>query len=232
MLPYSREILFSVFQSYQSSYGWLIVLFYLGLLPGLWWLIRAAPGPVARFWALWVLALAWALVGQLFFVKTFLAYDFIARYEAWLFFAQTLGLLWAGGWGLRSGAAFRAPGSAWLSGIMCFIGLLMLPLWDFVAQLNAGQEWPAALSAARWFGTAPGPTVVVTFALLLRIRAHWLLWVLPLVWSFKAGLVAYWLGLTSDYSLLLVGVVAAIFAVINTRHPGWNGLGRDSGRAK
>lgn len=212
MLPYSRDILFAVFQDYQSSWWGMIVLFYLGFLMGLGCLKQGPAWP--RAFILGWMALAWAATGVLFFCLAFASYDFVATYEAAAFGVQSLLLLVAAAQALCLPAEPQKGAPGWLVNLMLLVGLLGLPLWDWLVQFSAGQDWRSALAAARWFGTAPGPTVVVTFAVLLRLGTRWWAWIIPLLWSCKAALVAHWLSVTVDYVIPLSGILALTFALL------------------
>lgn len=212
MLPYSQEIWFAVFGQY-NSHVWPAILAFYGLFAAAFW--RALARPESRAGSSFlplVLAAAWLWTGIGFYALSFASYDFLAPYEAGLWTIQALILLvtlsFRGGFVLARSAGIQS----WTGFLAIGFGLLLSPLLDLVAGVPASQ--------LRWFGIAPGPTLMVSLGVFLLVRVRWYLWLLPLIWSFKAGLVAWWLGIFQDLLLPVISVLFAAIGVWSSRPSG------------
>lgn len=210
MLPYSQEVWFAVFGQYNSSV-WPAIVFFYGLFALAFW--QNLSLPVERLGGSFlplVLASAWVWTGIGFYALAFSSYDFLAPFEAALWIVQaliTLGVLWIdGGFDCRRAKGFER----WAGFLALGFGLLLSPLLDLVAGVQTAQ--------LRWFGVAPGPTLVVSLGVFLLARARWYLWLLPLLWSIKAGLVAWWLGVFQDLLVPLISVILAGVGIWSRRH--------------
>lgn len=122
--------------------------------------------------ALALLALSWLCVAWAYLLERHADINTGAPYFA-LGFCIQAGLL---GWmALRRPAA---PPSAGIAGrlamLLVLIALVVLPA---LAPANGRGWWQAEV-----FGLAPDPTVAATLGVLLFWRAHWVLWVIPLLW--------------------------------------------------
>lgn len=119
-----------------------------------------------------LLALAWLCVAWAYLLERHADINTGAPYFAAGFGIQA-GLL---GWmALRRPAA---PASAGIAGrLAILLVLIALVVHPALAPANGRSWWQAEV-----FGLAPDPTVAATLGALLFWRAHWLLWVIPLLW--------------------------------------------------
>jgi len=118
-----------------------------------------------------VLGAGWAWVGWAYHLTRYADINTGAPYFAAAFALQAL-LLWL--CALRPGSLTTSPlrrrGGLLITGA----GVLAYPLLALVD----GHGW----SRAEVFAIVPDPTAVVTFGVLLALRAHWLAWIIPLAW--------------------------------------------------
>jgi hypothetical protein len=81
--------------------------------------------------------------------------------------------------------------------------------------LLLGHEW----QALQHVGTAPAPTVILTFGVLLlaaeRTPVHLL--AIPVIWSIADGATAWALGLWWDLSLPAAGMAAVFLSIVRPR---------------
>lgn len=207
MLPYSLEVLFSVMGRFNASV-WLFHLgLYIGLPLSLLWTWQGGKPRLSGLLLGTLLAFAWVVSGIGFFWLRFANFDFIAPYEAGLFVFQAALVMGAGVGGRIRMYRPSGPLLGWGLGLVAY-GLVLLPLMDYVLS---GQ----AISDVR-FGVAPAAVLVATLGVLSIMRAPWYLWLLPLLWSAKAALTGWWLGLHQDL-LLPVLSLASLGLVIRGR---------------
>lgn len=164
------------------------------------------PRPAGARVAFALLGAAWVWVGWAYHLQRYAEINTGAPYFAWMFFLQA-GLL---GW-----MAWKAPGTA-LSGGMAVEGaaaivLLALAGFPLLAPLAARGWWQAEV-----FALAPDPTAVATLGALLRWRAPWPLWLIPLLWCVVSGATLYALG-SSQAWLLALAALSAVALALRTR---------------
>lgn len=199
MLPYSLEVLFSAFGRHNEAL-WPLALVFYGLAPLLLAWVFSGHKPLLASVVLGAyLALAWLSVGVGFFWLRFAPFDSVAPYEAALFLVQAGLFGWAG---FRGRLRLASSECRWVGLLLVLMAMLLGPMVD--AQ---GGHSP------RWFALAPGATVLASLGILLMVRAPWYLWPIPLAWTAKAGLVAWWLGLDQDLLLPVLGLAALAFAL-------------------
>ena len=212
MLPFTAEILFSSFETYNLAL-WPLpilapVLAVALVLPTLRRVRHGDRGIGA------LLALAWAWVGVGYFILHFAAFDFAAPLYGALFVLQALLLAWIGV--VRDRLLFRFAGDplGWCGLALALAAALAGPLGDGLL----GQGW----ASARVVGLAPGPTAVFTLGMLLltagRTPLH--LAILPLLWTLVAGATAWILSIPQDLALPIVGVGAFALILWKNRQQG------------
>ena len=84
------------------------------------------------------------------------------------------------------------------------IALMALLVYPLLAPLG-GRSW----MQAELFGLAPDPTVASTLAALLLWRAHWLLWIVPLLWCVISSATLIELHSGQAWVLLVLALLAA-----------------------
>lgn len=148
-----------------------------------------------------LLALAWLHVAWRYFGQHYATINTGAAYLAIGFVLQAVLLCWLAS--RRQGAPLSAPVGARgkLALGIALVGLLVYPL---LAPLD-GRPW----TQAELFGLAPDPTVAVTLSALLLWRAHWMMWVLPLLWCLVSSATLMELHSGQAWFLFVLALVAA-----------------------
>jgi hypothetical protein len=213
MLPFTAEILFSSFETYNLALWPLPILApVLAVAIVLLTLRRVRHGDRA-IGAL--LALAWVWIGVGYFILHFAAFDFAAPLYGGLFVVQALLLAWTGFVRGRLAFRFGADLFVWCGIVVALAAALAGPLGDGLF----GRGW----ASARVVGLAPGPTAVFTLGMLLltagRTPLH--LAIIPLLWTLVAGATAWILSIPQDLALPIVGVGAFALLLWKNRQQGW-----------
>lgn len=201
MLPYSLDVLFSLVAGLNTDY-WYAVVVSVALGGGI---LLATVVPAARRLdrvSGFLLALAWIVVGGLFYGVYLEPFFFAAPWFQWVFILQ--GVLLAAFACSRAAELRRDVGvTTWLGRALILYGLLGLPLLD----VFLGSGWPAFRVA----GLSPEPTVVMTCGWLLTRRPGALVPVfafIPLMAGAAAGFAAVGLGWWPDWGVLFAAAVA------------------------
>jgi len=121
-----------------------------------------------------VLALVWLHVAWAYFAQRYATINSGAPYFALGFAAQAVLLFWLAS--RKPAPRLTEPAGA-LGKLALCIALLALLVYPMLAPLD-GRPW----TQAELFGLVPDPTLAFTLAALLLWRAHWLLWIVPLLW--------------------------------------------------
>jgi hypothetical protein len=155
-----------------------------------------------------VLAVGWAGIGWRFHYERYSMINWAALYFAGAFALQAALLLWAAVVsGLDYGGTSRRRRYAGLALIVTALALLPF------ATLAAGRPW-RQLEVA---GLSPDPTAILTLGLLLVARrAHWSLYVVPVLWCLASGLTLWTMKAPDAFVPVLVALVAAA-AVVSLR---------------
>ena len=199
MLPFTADILFSSIAQYNRALWPLppvVLLLGLGTV-----LLTLRPVRDGNRLIGALLAAAWLWIGVGWHMLHFARLDFAAPLYGVLFVLEGLLLLWIA---IRGRLAFRFRG-----GLVGWVGLMLAMLalaWPLVDRL-AGLSW----QSERVVGLAPGPTTVLTLALLLLVanRTPWRLAIIPLLWTLIAGATAWILWIPQDLVLPVVGLGGA-----------------------
>lgn len=200
MLPYTAEVLFSVYGIHLQDI-WpapiaAVALALTALVLG-WKRISNGDRVVGA-----ILALGWIWVGTVFFILTLAEINFAAPLYGALFIAEGLLLGWFGVVRNQLSFRFRPAPAAWIGLALALCGLALYPLADGLMD----PRW----AALRLVWIAPGATVLFTFGMLLlghgRVRVG--LCVVPLLWSAVAAVSGWMLGIWTDVALLPLALLA------------------------
>jgi hypothetical protein len=199
MIPFTAEVLFSLYGRYNMAIGPLLAIGFALCLLALFMALRPFAGSGRAISA--ILAAFWIWIGAIFHF----GYMAPLNWGAWIFGAffivQGLLLAWLGG--ARGRLSFHGePGLRGTVGVILFAFALAYPAMD----LLLGHRWPQLQFA----GTLPAPTVAVTFALLLMTRGRdaIALAIIPLAWALIDGAAAFFLGIWPDVAMAAGAVVA------------------------
>ena len=201
MLPFTSDVLFSSFETYNRALWPLPILAVAVALAMILLTLRPIRGGDRAIGAL--VALAWLWIGVGYHFLHFAAIDFAAPVYGAFFVLQ--GLLF--GWSAlihRLAFRFGADLFGWAGLALTIAAALAWPLAD-----SLGHGW----QSARVAGLAPGPTAAFTLGLLLTAgRAPLHLAIVPILWTLVAGATAWVLTIPQDLALPVAGVGA--FALI------------------
>ncbi|GIK98265.1 MAG: hypothetical protein BroJett029_24740 [Alphaproteobacteria bacterium] len=210
MFAYTAEVLFALVAQYNAAIwpAQIAACFLAGLMlvhavrPFGAWGDRLAGAALAAFW-LWT-AVAFQLVHMA-------AIDFTAPFAALAFLLQGLLLAWTASFRGRVAFRFRRDAAGWLGLALALYGLAGHPavLW------LSGRGWPHTPLV----GVTPGPTTLFTLGMLLLAagRTPFHLAAIPLLWSFAAGIAAWWLRIPEDYVLPAAGILALCLILLKNR---------------
>jgi hypothetical protein len=148
-----------------------------------------------------LLALAWLHVAWRYFSQRYATIHTGAPYFAIGFALQAVLLFWLAC--RRQGARLIGPIGS-LGKLALGIALVALIVYPLLAPLG-GRPW----MQAELFGLAPDPTVALTLAALLLWRAHWLLWIVPLLWCVISSATLIELHSGQAWVLLVLALLAA-----------------------
>jgi len=202
MLPFTADVLFSSFETYNRAL-WplplLAVAIALAMVLLTLWPVRGSDRAIGA-----LVALAWLWVGVGYHLLHFAALDFAAPLYGAFFILEGLLFAWTAV-ARRLAFRFRADVFGWAGLALALAAALAWPLADW---------WGHGWQSARVAGLAPGPTVAFTLGLLLLTagRAPLHLALIPLLWTLVAGATAWILTISQDLALPVAGLGA--FALI------------------
>ena len=211
MLPYDAGALFALYSRYLQEL-WLFALpLLIFVLSMPIWMLRGSAA-VGRLTA-GMLALAWLWVGLVFHGFYFADLNFAAPLYAGLFVLQSLLLWWHTGSRGRLTVAYRKDVTGWIGVLLLFYAVIGYPLLDYLDGYTVGM---------RLVGVSPGPTALLTVALLLLTSGPTplYLFVIPALWAFVAGFSGWVLDLWADMVMPLA-VMALVPALLwkHRMHP-------------
>ncbi len=182
----------------------------IGLMLG--WLAWQRPSWMATL-AFALLALCWWWVGWAFLSNRFEPVNWAARYYAYAFALQGVILAAAAVHQARTPRTYVHRQRIVLGWGLLLIGLVGLPL----TGLLLGRPW----LQTEVFGLAPDPTSLVTIAVLLLARArwpfNWLVWPIPLLWSFMSGATLWAMKAPDAWTLPALAVLAVLISAVSRR---------------
>ena len=146
------------------------------------------------------LALAWLHVAWRYFSQRYATIHTGAPYFAIGFALQSVLLFWLAC--RPQGARLIRPIGS-LGKLAMGIALLALIGYPLLAPLG-GRPW----MQYELFALAPDPTVAFTLAALLLWRAHWTLWIVPLLWCFISSATLMELHSAQAWVLLVLALPA------------------------
>lgn len=153
-----------------------------------------------------LLALAWLTVAGSYFAGRYATINTAAPYYAIAFALQAVLLLWLAS---RRAAPRLTQPVGTLARLALGLALLALLAFPLLAPLG-GRPW----AQAELFGLAPDPTVAFAFGALLLWRAHWVLWIVPLLWCAVTGATLMELRSGQAWVLPVTGLVAVSLGIV------------------
>ncbi len=197
MLPYTAEVFFSLFESYNRAIWPAQVVAYALAMAAIALALRPTKhgGRVVAA----ILAAMWAWTGVAYHVQHFATINFLAPIFGAVFVAQAVLFAWTGAVRAAMPVAFRGDLCGWTGLAFVAVALAVYPLIGWAL----GHGWPQSPLV----GVAPCPTAILTMGLLLLVpgRTPWHLVVVPVLWSLVGGSSAGLLGVWQDLPLLLAG---------------------------
>ena len=146
--------------------------------------------------------LAWCWVAWAFHLDRYAAINTAAPWFAAGFVLQGLLLLWT-----AAGPVSRLAGFGGSARSVPGLAILLLSVAAYPVLPSLQRSWQAPHEL---FGIAPDPTAMATLGLLLTMRAHWSMWVLPVAWCAISG--ATLLALRAPLAWLPPAVAVAAMA--------------------
>lgn len=153
-----------------------------------------------------LLAVIWLWVAYAFHIERYATIQIAANYFAAMFIIQAILLFLIGVVGARiqfslGGGLINRIGLG-----LVILGVLFYPLVEW----GTGRPW----DQVEMFALMPDPTVVATLGFLLLIvqRPHWLLLVIPILWTVISGALSWEMG---TYVSLLAPAVALLSVVLS-----------------
>lgn len=203
-MSFSTEEFLNLFEEYNLSLWPLQMLLYsLGLFAIFFIMLRKRTEGVA---VNVVLAILWFWMGAVYHLLYFSTINSMAFLFGILFIAQSAIFIWAGILGNQ--LVYR-----WKLDIKGITGLLFIIfaflIYPFLSAFF-GHSYPRTPT----FGL-PCPTTIFTFGILLfsAKKPAWYIYIIPLLWSFIGFLSVYNLSMKEDFSLLVAGLVGALFLI-------------------
>jgi hypothetical protein len=207
MLPFTADVLFSSFETYNRALWPLPILAVALALAMILLTLRPVRGGDRAIGAL--MALAWLWIGVGYHFLHFAAIDFAAPLYGAFFVLEGLLFAWTA---VVRRLAFRfdADVFGWAGLALALAAALAWPLADL---------WAHGWSSLRVTGVAPGPTAAFTLGLLLltagRTPLH--LAIIPLFWTVVAGATAWILAIPQDLALPAAGLGAFVLILWKNR---------------
>lgn len=197
-LLFSPETYFRLFELHNEAlWPWQVAAVIAGLA-----ILVLAGQPLALLFA----GGAWLLAGWLWLYERYATINWAAEWLAGGFVLQGL-LLWVFAFD-RTLRPTDGPSHAF--GFMLMVCALFLqPLLPWML----GRPW----MQGEVFALMPGPTVVATLGLLLALRAHWLLLVLPLVWCVIDGATLWTMKAPAFWLLPVAAVLTVAMRLVRQR---------------
>ncbi|MBN2380957.1 hypothetical protein JXM67_14255 [candidate division WOR-3 bacterium] len=158
-----------------------------------------------------ILALFWIWVGVFYDIVFFSSINTGAYLFGALFIAQGLLLLIFGVFTPKLSFDFK-PDFSFYAGLV-FI-LYAMVIYPIIGTL-VGHGYPNS----PWFGTAPCPTTIFTFGLLLwtNRKVPVYIYILPFLWSLLGFIPALMMGIREDFGLVAAGIAGSVILLIRDR---------------
>lgn len=200
-LLFSPETYFRLFELHNEAlWPWQMAAVIAGLA-----MLSLTGQPLALLFA----GAAWLLVAWVWLYERYLTINWAAEWLAYGFALQGL-LLWIYAFDrdLRP-----TEGRSRAAGFMLVVcALILQPLLPWML----GRPW----QQGEVFALMPGPTVAATLGLLLALRAHWLLLVLPLIWCVLDGATLWTMKAPAFWLLPVAGLLTLVLRALPTKQRG------------
>jgi len=211
MLPYTAEVFFSLFETYNRAIWPAQLVAYVMALVA----VGLALHPVShggRAVAA-ILAAMWAWTGVAYHMQVFATINFLAPVFGAFFVVQAALFAWTGAVRGAMPVAFRDGLAGWTGLVLAAVALAIYPLVGGAL----GHGWPQSPLV----GVAPCPTAILTIGLLLLVpgRTPWHLAAIPVLWSLVGGSSAWLLGIWQDLLLLVAGLGGLALVAWKNRRP-------------
>lgn len=202
MLPFTSDVFFSLFETYNRAIWPAQVVAYVLALAALALALRPVGerGRTGGRIVAAVLAGMWLWTGVAYHMQHFATINFLAPVFGWFFVAQAALFAWTGVVRGEMPAAFRPDAFGWAGLALVAVALAVYPLIGWLL----GHGWPASPLV----GVTPCPTTILTMGLLLLVpgRTPWHLLPIPVLWSLVGGSAAWLLDVWQDLLLPLAGL--------------------------
>ncbi|HER40178.1 MAG TPA: hypothetical protein ENO10_03065 [Salinimicrobium catena] len=208
-MPFTTEEFLNLFEEYNLSLWPLhMILYSLGIFAILFIIMRKRTEGVA---VNVMLAILWFWMGAVYHLLYFSTINPMAFVFGILFIVQSAIFIWAGVLGNQ--LVYR-----WKLDFKGITGLLFV-IFSFLIYPFLSSFFGHSYPQTPTFGL-PCPTTIFTFGILLfsARRVPWYIFIIPLVWSFIGFFAAVNLSMKEDYSLLIAGLIGALFLIFS-RYP-------------
>ena len=159
--------------------------------------------------ALLIAGAAWLLTAWVWLYEQYLTINWAAEWLAYGFALQGL-LLWVFAFDRELQPAEGRSRAAGFMLVVCALVLQPLLPWMLNRPWMQGEV----------FALMPGPTVVATLGLLLALRAHWLLLVLPLIWCVLDGATLWTMKAPAFWLLPAAGPLTLVLRALPIKQRG------------
>ncbi len=200
-LLFSPETYFRLFELHNDMlWPWQVAAVIAGLA-----MLALTGQPLALLFA----GTAWLLTAWVWLYERYFTINWAADWLACGFALQGL-LLWFFAFDRELRPAEGHSRAAGFMLVVCALFLQPLLPWML------GRPW----QQGEVFALMPGPTVVATLGLLLALRAHWLLLVLPLMWCVIDGATLWTMKAPAFWLLPVAGLLTLVLRVLPVKQRG------------
>jgi hypothetical protein len=207
-LPFTHQQFVGILQQYNLATWPVAIVFYLLALAVLFLIF--SDQPYADRIICGILAVFWLWMGVAYHLLYFSVINKVAYLFGALFIAQ--GVIFIGCGVVRARLRYRYLDNL-RSVVAAILVFYAIGAYTYVGTL-AGQSYPGL----PLFG-APCPTTIFTLGVLLWAtrRVPWWVATIPLLWALIGSFAAFKLGIVQDYGLLIAGIVAAAYFIMDRR---------------
>jgi hypothetical protein len=199
-LLFSPETYFRLFELHNEAlWPWQLAAVIAGLA-----MLALTGQPLALLFA----GSAWLLTAWFWLYERYFTINWAAEWLAYGFALQGL-LLWFFAFDRQLQPAEERSRAVGFMLVVC--ALLLQPLLPWML----GRPW----QQGEVFALMPGPTVVATLGLLLALRAHWLLLVLPLMWCAIDGITLWTMKAPAFWLLPVAGILTLALRILPVKRP-------------
>lgn len=206
-MPFTTEEFLNLFEEYNLSLWPLhMILYSLGIFAILFIMMRKRTEGVA---VNVMLAILWFWMGAVYHLLYFSTINSMAFVFGILFIVQSAIFIWTGVLGNQ--LVYR-----WKLDLKGLTGLLFV-IFSFLIYPFLSSFFGHSYPQTPTFGL-PCPTTIFTFGILLfsAKKVPWYIFIIPLLWSFIGFSAAVNLSMKEDYSLLIAGLIGALFLIFSS----------------